>query len=200
MRGPAARKRLFADKYLNSGPGHADFRNARLALADVVDVFRTGVSTGLSLAKTQVRNYLSSTVFPNSDAWFPSWILLRYCRMRVRVDHKLADSMDGIDLSYCAAGDLIDLPERDARIMVAEHWASFARRATDSVALTGSGASLVSTIADSRRLLRDRRHSSRPNDVYQRLRDKCEQIEQERRRLRRRATDHQGESSTTRVA
>ena len=113
--------------------------------------------------------------------------------MRVLLARKLADSMDGIDLSHCAAGDLIDLPDREARIMVAERWATFARRATDSVALTGSGGSLVSTIADGRRLLQDRRHSSRPNDVYQRLRDKSEQIEQERRRLRRRATDQQSE-------
>jgi len=120
-------------------------------------------------------------------------------RVRVRIVCKLADSMDGIDLSYCAAGDLIDLAERDARIMVAERWATFARRSADIEPSTASGESLVSSVADGRRLLGDRRRSSRLNDLYQRLRDKREQIEHERRQLRRRATD-QGEAAAMHVA
>lgn len=85
--------------------------------------------------------------------------------MRVRVVRKLADCVDGVDLSRCGEGDLIDLTEHDARLIVAEQWAVPARRVSDSTAEAF-----------------DRRGS----DVYQRLLDKHEQIEQERRRRERR--------------
>ena len=107
--------------------------------------------------------------------------------MRVRVVRKLADWVDGIDLSHCSAGDLVDLAEPQAHIIIAEGWAVFARRAGDLVASTDSGEPLA--FAEGRRLLGDRRRLSRMNDLYQRLRDKREEIDQERRRRRRRATD-----------
>jgi hypothetical protein len=108
--------------------------------------------------------------------------------MRVRVVRKLADWVDGIDLSHCTAGDLIDLAERQARIMIAERWAVFARRAADPLA-AACGNAVASGVAEGRRVRADRRHSSRLDDLYQRLRDKREQIDKERRRLRRRVTD-----------
>jgi hypothetical protein len=107
--------------------------------------------------------------------------------MRVRVVRKLADWVDGIDLSHCTAGDLIDLAERQARIIIAERWAVFARRAADP--LTAASGDAVAGLAEGRRLHGDRRHSSRLDDLHQRLRDKREQIDKQRRRLRRRATD-----------
>jgi hypothetical protein len=115
--------------------------------------------------------------------------LLEHDWMRVRVVRKLADWVDGIDLSHCSAGDLVDLAEPQAHIIIAEGWAVFARRAGDLVASTDSGDPPGSAFADGRRLLGDRRRLSRMNDLYQRLRDKREAIDQERRRLRRRATD-----------
>jgi hypothetical protein len=117
----------------------------------------------------------------------PSRILLQHCRMRVRVVRKLADWVDGIDLSHCTAGDLIDLAERQARIMIAERWAVFARRAADRAASAASEDAVAST-SEGRRLRGDRRRSSRL-DLYQRLRVKREHVDQQRRRLRRRATD-----------
>lgn len=119
---------------------------------------------------------------------FPSRILLEKVPwMRVRLVRKLADWLDGIDLSRFTAGDVIDLADLQARIVIAEGWAVFARREADMVPV-GSDAS-VSSFAQGRRLFGDRRRSSRLNDLYQRLRDKHEQIDQERRRFRRRATD-----------
>lgn len=109
--------------------------------------------------------------------------------MRVRIVRKLADWVDGVDLSHCTAGDVIDLAERQARLMIAEQWAVYARREADRVASAASEGASVATLAQGRRLGADRRHSSRVTDLYERLRDKREQIEQERRRLRRRATD-----------
>jgi hypothetical protein len=88
--------------------------------------------------------------------------------VRVRVIRKLADSVDGVDLSRYREGDVVDLAERDARLIVAEEWAVPARRRADSIPFAS-----------------DRRGS----DVYQRLRDKHEQIEEERRRLQRRTSD-----------
>jgi len=115
--------------------------------------------------------------------------------MRVRLVRKLADRVDGIDLSHCTVGDLIDLAELQARIMIAERWAVFARRAADGLASTGER--LASGVDEGRRLRGDRRQSSRLDDLYQRLRDKREQIDHERRCLRRRATDAAQPSATS---
>jgi hypothetical protein len=48
--------------------------------------------------------------------------------MYVRLTRKLAEQIDGIDLSNHAVGDVIDLPGRKARTLVAEGWAVFERR------------------------------------------------------------------------
>ena len=109
--------------------------------------------------------------------------------MRVRIVRKLADWANGIDLRHCSAGDLVDLAERHAEMMIAERWAVFARRASDLAAPEDSGEPPSSAFTEGRRLTGDRRRFSRMNDLYQRLRDKRETIDQERRRLRRRSTD-----------
>jgi hypothetical protein len=44
--------------------------------------------------------------------------------MQIRLTRKLADSIDGIDLSRRCVGDLIDLPEHHADLLIAEGWAS----------------------------------------------------------------------------
>jgi hypothetical protein len=43
--------------------------------------------------------------------------------MIVRLAKKLAETMDGVDLSRCAEGDVIELPERRAEVLIAEGWA-----------------------------------------------------------------------------
>jgi hypothetical protein len=43
--------------------------------------------------------------------------------MHIRLIHKLADHLDGIDVSDCCEGDHVDLPERDAELLIAEGWA-----------------------------------------------------------------------------
>src|SRR5712671_1451920 len=40
-------------------------------------------------------------------------------RMRVRIVRKLADRVDGIDLTHYGVGEVIDLPETDGRLIVA---------------------------------------------------------------------------------
>jgi hypothetical protein len=48
--------------------------------------------------------------------------------MRVRLTRKLAEVIDGVDLSGHTVGDAFDLPRRDARLLIAEGWAQRDRR------------------------------------------------------------------------
>jgi hypothetical protein len=48
--------------------------------------------------------------------------------MRVRLIRKLADQLDGVDLSGHEIGDVFDLPSVEAGILVAEEWATPERR------------------------------------------------------------------------
>ena len=43
--------------------------------------------------------------------------------MRIRLTRRLAEHINGIDLSGCAVGDVIDLSQHDAHLLVAEGWA-----------------------------------------------------------------------------
>jgi hypothetical protein len=45
--------------------------------------------------------------------------------MLVRVTRKLAEAIDGVDLSGVHVGDVINLPARKARLLIAEEWATF---------------------------------------------------------------------------
>ena len=109
--------------------------------------------------------------------------------MRVRIIRKLADWLDGIDLRHGDVGDVIDLPERPARVVIAEGWAVPARRVADPL----MGQPDVEGTSVGRSFGQDRR-SEPPGDVvdgdvYQRLQEKYDDIEGERRRFRRRSTD-----------
>jgi hypothetical protein len=43
--------------------------------------------------------------------------------MRVRLIKKLAEKIDGVDLTGRSVGDLLNLESRDARLLIAEQWA-----------------------------------------------------------------------------
>ncbi len=43
--------------------------------------------------------------------------------MRVRLTRKLAESVDGVDLSAYGVGDVLDVPPADAHLLIAENWA-----------------------------------------------------------------------------
>jgi hypothetical protein len=45
-------------------------------------------------------------------------------RTAVRLTRKYADAIDGIDLSQNKVGDLLSLPHQDARMLIAEGWAT----------------------------------------------------------------------------
>ena len=48
--------------------------------------------------------------------------------MKVRLVRKLAMMVDGVDLSNHEIGDVLDLPERKGRLLIAEGWAVAERR------------------------------------------------------------------------
>jgi hypothetical protein len=48
--------------------------------------------------------------------------------MKVVLTRKLADSMDGIDVAAYQVGDELDLSPGEARLLVAEQWATPERR------------------------------------------------------------------------
>ena len=43
--------------------------------------------------------------------------------LRVRLIRKLADVLNGVDVSQVQEGHCVDLPARDARLLIAEGWA-----------------------------------------------------------------------------
>ena len=55
------------------------------------------------------------------------WVL-RVFDMRVVLTRKLANCLDGVDVSDRQVGDVLDLPAADARSLVAEQWAIPDRR------------------------------------------------------------------------
>jgi hypothetical protein len=44
--------------------------------------------------------------------------------MKVRLRRKLADFLDGVDVSHVREGDIIDLSEREAALLILEGWAT----------------------------------------------------------------------------
>ena len=45
------------------------------------------------------------------------------CVLRIRLIKKLAAALNGVDISALRVGDVIELPESTARMMIAEGWA-----------------------------------------------------------------------------
>ena len=51
--------------------------------------------------------------------------------MQIRLTRKLAESIDGVDLSHDEVGKVIDVPVHDAQVLIAEGWGSPANTADD---------------------------------------------------------------------
>jgi len=43
--------------------------------------------------------------------------------MKVRLTRKLAECIDGVDLGASRVGDVLELPDLEARLLIAEEWA-----------------------------------------------------------------------------
>jgi hypothetical protein len=78
--------------------------------------------------------------------------------MLVRLTQKLAERINGIDLSGRAVGDVVDLPDREALVLVAEGWAVILEleKESDRVAPARVGQTLDNRPGDARTRSRHR--------------------------------------------
>lgn len=112
--------------------------------------------------------------------------------VRVRLVRKLADRLDGVDVSNQREGDVLDLPGRDAELLVGEGWA-VPIRGTSREARVTSAAHHYAVAAD--------RSKQRTVEELRRAREKMEKKrseEQERRRAENRIREdlHDARSKT----
>jgi hypothetical protein len=63
-----------------------------------------------------------------SDKALSASILVWNPPMRVRLTRKLAECIDGVDISSYHVGDVLDIASREAWLLVAEQWAIPERR------------------------------------------------------------------------
>jgi hypothetical protein len=97
--------------------------------------------------------------------------------MQIQLVRKLANHLDGIDVSAYQQGDVVDLQPRDAELLIAEGWAIACEGPVTREVRDVSAAPLLATAAD--------RLARRSLDQMRRFREemdakRCE--EQERRR------------------
>jgi len=110
-------------------------------------------------------------------------------RMQIRLTRKLADYLDGIDVSEYRVGDIMELPVRDAHLLIAERWAEAYIPAPARA--RESGASGVATATALPLTRPPRVDGPRVIRTLERLRQIREQMEQHQRvdQERRRAED-----------
>ena len=77
--------------------------------------------------------------------------------MRVRLTRKLAERVDGIDLSSYQEGDVLDLSGREAELLVAEGWAVRAGRRSRREIRHRTTTSMQTVAADTQRAANRRR-------------------------------------------
>jgi hypothetical protein len=102
-------------------------------------------------------------------------------QMRVRLVRKLADVIDGVDISDYGVGDVLDLHSDEARLLIAEDWAISAGQPTHQRDVRQPSSPIrIAEAADSRR-----------RSLVNQLRLASEQIEHQGRQLtyRRRRED-----------
>ena len=58
--------------------------------------------------------------------------------MRVRLIKKLAECLDGVDLTRRHVGDALNLPAREAQLLIAEQWATPAERRRTIMSRSGN--------------------------------------------------------------
>jgi hypothetical protein len=58
--------------------------------------------------------------------------------MKVRLTKKLAERIDGVDLSEYRVGEVLDLSARESRVLIAEEWATARERRSVQAEIVGS--------------------------------------------------------------
>jgi len=97
--------------------------------------------------------------------------------MRIKLVRKLAECLDGVDVSRNREGDVLELPGREAELLIAERWALPCEEATGSETRGSTSPPALATAAD--------RFERRTLEQIRRLREEMESRAfeaQERRR------------------
>jgi hypothetical protein len=77
------------------------------------------------LAEYSVKNLIVTSI---NSLWMAIRLLSVSCVIAVRLTRKLADMIDGVDLSASRVGQVLHLPWRDAWLLIAEGWAEMIER------------------------------------------------------------------------
>jgi hypothetical protein len=88
------------------------------------------VASGAVQPRETRPTYVVQPVCPSVCAESVRWLLFSGS-MRVRLTRKLAGKIGGVDLKGFQVDDVLDLPARQARLLVAEQWAVPDSRASD---------------------------------------------------------------------
>jgi hypothetical protein len=102
--------------------------------------------------------------------------------MRVRLTRKLAECIDGVDLSRSRTGDILDLSPQQARLLISEQWA---------VPVAGPSETRHATVASARAVAADSA-TRRTTEQLHRVREQMERHrfeEQQSRRMEDRIRD-----------
>jgi hypothetical protein len=95
--------------------------------------------------------------------------------IRVRLLRKLAERLDGIDVSHYREGDVVDLPRAEAQLLIAERWALPCGPSREARHVSTPHERVVAADGSQRRTVKQLRRVREEMDT-----NRCEQ--QERRR------------------
>ena len=69
------------------------------------------------------REFLLTQIKSSTGGFFAYCYVAGFPQLRVRITRKLADQLNGLDLSRVRVGDVLELSERDAAMLIREGWA-----------------------------------------------------------------------------
>jgi hypothetical protein len=84
--------------------------------------------------------------------------------VQIRLIRKLAECLDGVDVSQYQAGDVLDLPSRDAEVLLAEGWASRSVEATDELSPSTTAVEEFRSVPEEPKRRSQRRYQRRTED------------------------------------
>jgi len=111
------------DESLDNSLAPAEIAGTTVALFSSLGVVFPACPPRTGKAATQPLHAEGKTVRCLNDAGAPDVRRVRMC-VQVRLTKKLAQVINGIDLSDRRVGDVVELPTHDAEILLAEGWAS----------------------------------------------------------------------------
>ena len=106
--------------------------------------------------------------------------------VQIRLIRKLAECLDGVDVSHYHAGDVLDLPSREAEMLLAEGWASQSIGAADGLQSSKTAVEETRFVPEEPKSRSERRYYTRTEDqIRVELRDSLAPTVRANRKTRR---------------